>query len=64
MRHTLPAEKRHCLYTASMNNMIYTAMPRAIEMLHMFMPENVSEGPIGDLKKILKGRDAEKDGRH
>ncbi len=44
-------------------NMIYTAMTRAIEMLHVFMPEKVSEGPIGDLKKILKGRDAEKDER-
>lgn len=36
-------------------NMIYTAITRSIEMLHVFMLERCSEGPIGDLKKILKG---------
>lgn len=35
-------------------NMIYTAITRGIELLHVFMPLTVSEGPIGDLKKILK----------
>ena len=35
-------------------NIIYTALTRSIELLHVFMPEKVSEGPIGDLKKILK----------
>ncbi len=36
-------------------NMIYTAITRSIEMLHVFMLEKCSDGPIGDLKKILKG---------
>ncbi len=35
-------------------NMIYTALTRSIELLHVFMPQKVSEGPVGDLKKILK----------
>lgn len=37
-------------------NMIYTAITRSIEMLHVFMLEKSSDGPIGDLKKILKGQ--------
>ena len=36
-------------------NIIYTAITRSIEMLHVFMLENCSEGPVGDLKVILKG---------
>ena len=36
-------------------NMVYTALTRSIELLHVFMPENVSDGPLGDLKKLLKG---------
>ncbi len=36
-------------------NMIYTAMTRGIELLHVFMPRSVSEGPVGDLKRVLKG---------
>lgn len=35
-------------------NMIYTALTRSIELLHVFMPEKVSEGPVGDLKRIMK----------
>lgn len=35
-------------------NMIYTALTRSIELLHVFMPEKCSEGPLGDLKAILK----------
>ena len=35
-------------------NMIYTALTRSIELLHVFMPETVSDGPVGDLKKVLK----------
>ena len=35
-------------------NMIYTAITRSIEMLHVFMLENCSEGPLGDLTAILK----------
>lgn len=38
-------------------NMIYTALTRSIELLHVFMPQNVSDGPIGDLKNILKASD-------
>lgn len=34
-------------------NMIYTALTRSIELLHVFMLENCSDGPLGDLKKIL-----------
>ncbi len=41
-------------------NMIYTAMTRAIELLHVFMPEKVSEGPVGDLKSLLKEREKTK----
>lgn len=36
-------------------NMVYTAITRSIEMLHVFMLQNCSDGPLGDLKKILKG---------
>ena len=36
-------------------NMVYTALTRSIELLHVFMPESVSDGPLGDLKKLLKG---------
>lgn len=35
-------------------NMIYTALTRSIELLHVFMSETVSEGPLSDLKMILK----------
>lgn len=35
-------------------NMIYTALTRSIELLHVFMLEKVSEGPVGDLKRIMK----------
>lgn len=34
-------------------NMVYTAITRSIEMLHVFMLKNCSEGPLGDLKEIL-----------
>ncbi len=36
-------------------NMVYTALTRSIELLHVFMPESVSDGPLGDIKKLLKG---------
>lgn len=36
-------------------NMVYTALTRSMELLHVFMPESVSDGPLGDLKKLLKG---------
>ena len=35
-------------------NMIYTAITRSIELLHVFMLEDCSEKPICDLKDILK----------
>lgn len=35
-------------------NIIYTAITRSIEMLHIFMPEDSSAKPINDLKRILK----------
>ena len=35
-------------------NMIYTAITRSIELLHVFILEDCSEKPICDLKDILK----------
>jgi phosphopantothenoylcysteine synthetase/decarboxylase len=35
-------------------NMIYTAITRSIEMLHVFTLEDSTAAPINDLKSILK----------
>lgn len=35
-------------------NMIYTALTRSIELLHVFIPESSTSEPVDDLRKILK----------